>query len=163
MGLEKVGNWAQGVKAVEELGKKMLQAQEIALKRVGLYAEGQAKLHIRNQDLGWKPLQPKTIADKIRKGFSTNILVQTSSYFQAITSWVDKDKGVAYVGVKKQVRNKETGELVADIAKVHEFGSKSGNIPARPLWQPVNREALEFMKKPENTPPAIFKKLMQGV
>nr|DAJ85226.1 MAG TPA: virion morphogenesis protein [Caudoviricetes sp.] len=163
MGLERIGNWQQAMSAVEDLGEKMLKAQLIAIKRAGLYAEGQAKKHIKSQDLGWKPLEPKTIANKIRQGYSENILVQTSSYFQSITSWVDENKGIAYAGVKKQVRNKKSGELIADIAKVHEFGSKSGGIPARPLWQPVNKETIAFMKKSENTPPEIFKKLMMGL
>ena len=50
--------------------------------------------------------------------------------------------------------------ILADIAAVHEFGSQSGNIPARPLWQPSYKEAVEWHEK-NNDPRDIFMKKLR--
>lgn len=144
MSLKKIGNWKGVEKFVNNLGANMDKARIIILKRWALKAEAIAKLHINKQDLNWTKLDPKTISMKVRKGFSENILVMTSSYFQSITSWVDGDTG--YAGVQKKARN-EKGEELADIAATHEYGSRSGNIPARPLWQPTYNETIEWFKR----------------
>jgi hypothetical protein len=114
----------------------------MSLARFGLKAEGIAKKHINRQDLGWRPLDPATLAQKIRAGHSENILVATSSYFQSITSWVFGGQ-TALAGVKRSARN-EDGELLANIAAVQEFGSESAGIPARPLWKPTYEETMEW-------------------
>ena len=150
--IERVGDWANVANLVAHLSEEMEKAKELSLKRWGLKAERVAKLHISSQDLGWKQLSSKYQAQKIRKGLSENILVATSSYFQSITSYVEDD--TAYAGVKKEVKNKD-GEVIADIAKLHEFGSKSGNIPARPLWTPTYSEVIEWHFK-ENMPEKYF-------
>ena len=97
-----------------------------------------------NQDLGWKALNKDYKDHKKRKGLSTNILVSSSAYFQAITSFT-KGKRVN-VGVKKAARDKE-GNEIANIAAIHEFGSSKRNIPARPLWQPTLEETTKWLAK----------------
>lgn len=154
MAVERVGDWNRVTALIGNLANEMQQARTISLQRWGLKAEGLAKNHIRDQDLSWTKLKAETIATKIRKGYSDNILVMTSDYFQAITSWV-YDKEVALAGVKKVAVNSE-GQQIADIAAVHEFGSNSGNIPARPLWQPVFAETMEWYVKSDSRPDIIF-------
>lgn len=153
----KIGDWDKIKRITGALAKEMENARKISLKRWGLKAEGLAKTHISKQDLNWKPLEPETIAQKIRKGYSENILVATSSYFQSITSWSDGES--AYAGVKKTAKDTE-GNVIADIAAIHEFGSKSGKIPARPLWKPTLDETMEWFDKKENQPTAIFMQLI---
>ena len=109
------------------------------MKRWGLKAERIAKLHISKQDLNWRALKPKYKASKIMAKLSQNILVATSSYFGSITSYVEDE--TAYAGVKKEAKNKE-GDVLADIAKVHEYGSETMQIPARPLWKPTFEETI---------------------
>ena len=140
--VDRVGDWAGVANMVAHLTEEMNKAKELSLKRWGLKAERVSKMHISSQDLGWKPLTPAYKATKIRKGLSENILVATSSYFQSITSFVEGD--TVYAGVKKEVKNKD-GEVIADIAKLHEYGSQSGQIPARPLWQPTFSEVIEWV------------------
>lgn len=154
MALKRVGNWA-GVKAtINSLGSRMYAAQQLSLKRFGLKAEAIAKGHIYSQDLNWKPLSPATLAQKIRKGYSENILVATGTYFQSITSWVSDD--TVFIGVKRQVKDRE-GNVLADIARVHEYGSATGRIPARPLWRPSMQETLVWHLA-NNTPLQILLK-----
>jgi len=156
--MRKIGNWAGARKLTSSLGLEMEKARFLSLMRWGLKAEGLAKTHMSKQDLGWKPLKPETISRKIRKGYSENILIETSSYFQSITSWVDKKSATVFAGVKKVARNKD-GEEIANIAAVHEYGSRSGSIPARPLWQPVFEETMEWHFK-NNQPEFYFLKAM---
>lgn len=148
-----IGDWNK-VNAItrnlERIGK---EAMKEGLAKAGLFAEGRAKSHISKQDLGWVPLKKTYKRSKQRQGFSTNILVKTSAYFQAITSYVIKN--TAYVGVKKVARNKE-GKEIANIAAVHEFSSSKAKIPARPLWKPTLKETETWIKR--NT---IFEKLVE--
>lgn len=154
MDFKKTGDWAKVKYLVANIGREMQNARTICLMRWGLKAEGLAKTHISTQDLGWAPLKPATIANKIRQGYSENILVETSTYFQSITSWADTN--TVYAGVRREVRYKD-GEVIADIAKIHEYGSHSGDIPARPLWEPTFEETMQWQMKGVNTPANIFK------
>ncbi|CAB4185089.1 hypothetical protein UFOVP1492_121 [uncultured Caudovirales phage] len=152
MAMKRVGNWAGAKAVINSLGAKMYAAQQLSLRRFGLKAEAIAKGHISAQDLNWKPLSPKTLAAKIRAGYSENILVQTSTYFQSITTWVAGE--TVYIGVKREARDKE-GNVIANIARVHEYGSTSAGIPARPLWGPSLSEAVKWHLA-TNTPAEIF-------
>lgn len=156
--MRKVGDWAKVGAVIANLGMEMERARSLSLKRWGLKAEGLAKKHMSSQDLGWTALKAATISAKIRKGQSENILIATSDYFQAITSWADKER--AYAGVKKQITNAE-GEVIADIAAIHEFGYEAGGIPARPLWQPVYEETMKWFLASDSTPIRIFAKNIQ--
>lgn len=156
MAMQKVGDWKKVEMLIGNLAKEMENARQVSLKRWALKAEALAKQHMSKQDLGWTALAPKTLAAKVRKKQSTLILIATSDYFQAITSWV-KDN-IAYAGVKKEAKN-EDGDLVADIARIHEFGA--GNTPARPLWTPAFEETLAWYVTSDSTPTKIFAKNIQ--
>jgi len=156
-GMDKVGDWSKIGLLINNLPMELEKAQITALKHWGLKAEGLAKKHISMQDLGWKPLKPSTIATKIRAGHSENILVATSSYFQSITSWVDKSEMKSYAGVKKTAKDAD-GNVIADIAAVHEFGSVAGNIPKRELWHPTFKETMEWFMDSNSRPAIIFSK-----
>lgn len=154
MAVKKIGDWGKTKRLVVNLAPELRKSRELSLKRFGLKAEGTAKKHMSAQDLGWAPLKIATIAAKLRKGLSENILIATSSYFQSITSYVIDD--TVYVGVKKTAVGSD-GKTIHDIAALHEYGSISGTIPARPLWKPTLDETLIWHGK-NNTPESIFMK-----
>lgn len=156
--MKKMGDWKKVSQLIGNLSHEMEKAKETSLKRWALKAEGTAKKHMSMQDLNWQALKLKTIAAKQKRGESTATLIATSDYFQAITSWVQE--GTAYAGVRKQVRNVD-GEIIADIARVHEYGRIDGRIPARPLWQPTFKETLGWFSSSESTPIKIFEKSIQ--
>ena len=153
---KKIGDWNKVKLLCSIIGEEMQKSEQLCLQRFGLKAEALAKTHLSLQDLKWTALKPATIARKVRNGHSENILIQTSTYFQSITSWVEGE--TAYVGVKKTARS--GGEDLANIARVQEFGSKSRNIPARPLWKPVWDEAMVWVVK-HNSPVDIFMKRIE--
>lgn len=155
MAIQRVGEWERVASLIDNLELEMQKARVQSIKQWVLKAEGLAKKHIRSQDLGWAALKPATISAKIRKGYSENVLVATSSYFQSITSWVDISTMTGYAGVKKTAKG-PNGEEIADIAATHEFGSIAGGIPARPLWQPVFKETMEWYEKSASRPAIIF-------
>lgn len=142
--MKKVGNWNGARRVTLRLAAEMKAAQKLCLQRFGLKAEGNAKSHISKQDINWEPLAPATLAQKMRGGHSRNIYVMTSSYFQAITSWVTND--TVYAGVKRSATTKD-GELFTEIAATLEFGTRDGRIPERPLWRPTLKETIEWHLK----------------
>lgn len=168
MGFKKIGDWNKVASLVFSISKEMERARETSLKRFGLKVEGLAKTHISTQDLNWKPLSPAYRNKKLgsygrttksgradrrfTKKRSENILVATSTYFQSITSWVHGE--TVYAGVRREASYAD-GAKVANIAAVHEFGSPSRNIPARPLWKPSYKEAIAWHKS-SNSPEKIF-------
>lgn len=153
----KIGEWERVAKMVAAIGPNMKKAQELSLRRWGLKAEGTAKKHVSAQDLGWVPLKPATISKKVAAGFSENILVETSTYFQAITSWVDGD--MVHAGVRRGVRTKDGEVELGKVAATHEYGSEDGRIPARPLWKPTFDETMIWHQQ-KNTPLMHFAQLM---
>ena len=152
-----IGDWAGALRTVQALAIEAEKARKMSLQRFGLKAEALAKKHMNAQDLEWAELKPSTIAAKARKGLGNKILIATSSYFQAITSWTDED--TAFIGVTKNKKGKD-GQLLADVARVHEFGSLSGSIPKRELWSPVLKETLEWHEK-NNRPDFIMLQKMK--
>lgn len=152
MSLKKIGDWAKVTTLVKNLQNDLKHAQDLSLKRFGLKAEAISVGHISKQDLPWPALKPSTTAQKVRQGFSENILVRSSLYFESITSYVISD--VSYIGVRRNVKTKD-GQVLANIAAIHEFGSKSANIPARKLWEPTLRETVEWNEQ-NNNPVEIF-------
>lgn len=156
-GTRKTGDWGKVSRIIGGLGADMEYAQQKSLKRFALKAEAIAKGHISKQDLNWPALKPATQEKKARAGQSSKILVATSSYFQAITSYVEGE--TAYAGVKKTSKNEE-GEVIADIARVLEFGSVSRNIEERPLWRPTFKGAMGWHVK-NNSPTKYFMERMK--
>lgn len=149
------GDWEKAALLIKNLKEECEKAHITSLQRFGLKMEEVVLNHISKQDLGWKPLDPKYLSSKVKKGLSDNILVATSDYFNAIQSWVDKSKRTAYIGVKKGKKDRE-GNEIGHIARVHEYGAKGGKIPARPLWKPSFDEVKVWFWKSDHTPDKIL-------
>jgi hypothetical protein len=151
MAVTRTGNWRGVSRFLGTLPTTLEEARQLSLRRWSLKAEALAKGHMNAQDMGWTPLAAKTVAAKLRRGESELILIATSSYFQAITSWtVD---GKALVGVRRGTVGRD-GQLIDVVARTHEFGAK--NIPARPLWKPVLDETMRWHNA-NNTPQYLFR------
>lgn len=147
MSVRRIGSWGLASAIIKRLSYDLQQSRDKSLRLISLYAEKTAITHLRDQDLNWKPLKPNTLKRKLKVGESEKTLIATSSYFQSITSWLQKD--TALVGVKRNVRNKQ-GQVIANIARVHEFGSPLRRIPKRPLWKPTLKETIVFANKEAN-------------
>lgn len=141
--VKKFGNWNLAGRFINNLKSDIEESNRVTLQRISIKARDTAVKHLRNQDLGWVSLAPETRRRKQNKGLSEKTLIATSSYFQSITAFSTSTH--AYAGVKKTAKNKD-GEIIADIAKVHEYGSKTRNIPARPLWRPTYKETVRYIR-----------------
>jgi hypothetical protein len=127
-----------------------------SIQRVGLRMEAEAAKHLANQDLGWAPLSPRYLARKEKAGQSDKILIKTSTYLQSITSTVER--GRVFAGVNKEAREAD-GQLVADIARVLEFGSLKRGIPPRPLWSVVLAETADWLRRTNYFAAEVIKEL----
>ena len=152
-GFKRTGNWSGVNKLVKSLATDIRGANRVTLMKVGLKAESIAVKHLRDQDLNWTPLRAQTIKSKVRRGGSNKTLINTTDYFQAITSY--SDGSTAFAGVIKSAKNQD-GTKITTIAMVHEFGS--GDIPARPLWRPTFKETLNWIIKDKVFPEEIYKR-----
>lgn len=143
--IKKVGDWNLMDRLTNVMKHDIGDTLETEMKQIGLEGEAKAVSHIKNQDLSWKPYKDNKYSEsKSRRGLSDKMLVATSDYFNAITSWA---KGLsAYSGVRRRVKNRD-GDYIDVIAAVQEYGSKKGGVEARPLWRPVYKEMLSWIKQ----------------
>lgn len=148
----KLTGFGQVKSFLSNLAKDIRDVQLEEMRQLGLEGEGRVKEHLQKQDLDWAPLQDATLKRKTspaqgKQRLSEKKLIATTTYFRNITSWASGSR--VFIGVKRGVRN-ASGASVGMIARVHEFGSKKRNIPARPLWQPTLEELRAYIirKKP---------------
>lgn len=121
-----------------ELDRVLKEAKKNALITIGIVVEEDTKKRFEEQGPDWEPLKPATIAAK----GSSAILIDTGLMLNSIESQVNEEEGTVKIGIFKKER--------ALIALVHELGSPSRNIPARPFMIPAQlkneRDAIETVK-----------------
>lgn len=128
------------------------RANDIALTHVEAFAEHEAegfRQSILRQDFRSFhafPLKPVTLARKRRAGVDLRVMIATHTYVDSIRVFRTLNrtapKGARFrIGFhpKKRARDYEgriTDILLSDVAMIHEHGSVSASIPARPHWGP---------------------------
>lgn len=120
------------------------EANELALKNVTAMGETIVVKMLQSQTLSWAPLKPATLKRKLKKGGSNKTLIDTTTYFQSITNFVKNRDG--FIGVRR-ISAYKNGQEVANIAAVHEYGSKSLGIPKRPLFLPAKNLLMAWISK----------------
>ena len=160
MGVRRTGDFGKALKVFENLNTNLIQAEKKILAVVALKAEQLAVDRIKSQPSEWKSLSPSYYQWKVSKGYSEKTLIKTGSYFQAITSGTVGLVG--YAGVPKTARNKE-GESVANIAAVMEYGSVKRNITARPVWQVVHRQTIQYILFTDTITQTLKEALLRGI
>lgn len=141
---KKFGDWELVMRMARNMPDDIRRSNRIVLAQLGSRAEAMAVKFVQRQNLPWKKLSEQYLARKERQGLSTKILIATSTYFQAITSKAWDDHSFAGVFRKQKEKN---GEYVADIARIHEYGSIKRGIPPRRLWKVVYRDMRQFLIK----------------
>jgi hypothetical protein len=142
-GFIEFGNWESAKRFYSAATKSQIEtAKKRALQKIAVYAEAKAVEYMRSKQGEWAALNPKYLAKKIADGLSDKKLFRTSSYFEAITSFVQGN--IVFAGVRKGEVN-EKGELLTNLAAVHEYGSSVANIPARPFWADVVKDTLKWI------------------
>jgi len=96
--------------------------------------------HIENQDLNWRSLNPQYKEWKIKNGLSEKIWKATSLLKDSIQV-IKNDDGSWFVGISGDIKYPD-GTSVSLVAMVHEYGSPSRGIPARPLFRPTRQKML---------------------
>lgn len=139
-----LGNWEEVIRKVQRMGPEIKAASLKAQMKVAREIVKKVKAHIRNQDLGWRPLSPVTSALKSAYGLDERILWAHGSYYNAIEAWQKGTQHMVFAGVKKgkfgmSYSGRKRKFDIGQIAAIHEF-SRGKRIPRRPLWNPTLKE-----------------------
>lgn len=142
MGFKKVGNWDMYNYLTSHIDKDLHKSAIAGQKKVVEKIASIVKGHLRNQDLGWIPLN-KAYAS--RKKGDERILINNWRYYEAIKTENGRDG--FEVGVRKGIyyRGKHGNISIARMATLHETGTfglwgKPIELPKRPLWGPSIKE-----------------------
>jgi phage gpG-like protein len=123
-------------------------ALDKALLQEGHFYRQRIVLGIRRQAPAGQPFLPlamATIAARRRKGFKgTKALIMTGDLRNSIT--VVKIGKDVFVGILRSTRHRG-GQMLVNIAAIHEFGSRDGKTPARPFIYPVYQKHLRTARQ----------------
>lgn len=139
------GQWEKTMDVLKTIGPKVKNASVKAQFKVGNVIVKKVKAHIRNQDLGWEPLNPLYEFRKEKAGMSANTLMAYKTYYNNILVWQSGNgHHLVNIGVKRgiyttEISGKRSKKDVASIAAMHEFSS-GNKLPRRPLWNPTIQE-----------------------
>lgn len=95
------------------------------------------KAAIRNQEFDWEALSPSYLRKKEREGLDTRIYIARGDYLNAIVVRRKPVRGKVVYTVGVLPGRHYSGLTYVVLARIHEFGSRKRNIPARPLWRPI--------------------------
>lgn len=98
---------------------------------------------ILRQTFGHVPLNTSYLINKVKHNLDPRILIATGEYLNSFTSERVEDTGQDVVyrcGVSPG--NHSSGISFSLLARVHEYGSPSRRIPARPHWRPTGRDFM---------------------
>jgi hypothetical protein len=142
---ELYGEWDKTIRTVQKVGPAVKIAGLYAQMKVASILKKKVIGHLLNQDLGWRALDDKYLAQKAKAGADTSILMAWNQYYQSIEMWHKSNEHTVFVGVKKGKYtysvwdNRRSRIDIATIAFIHEF-SRGSKIPRRPLWNPTIAE-----------------------
>lgn len=141
---ELFGRWAETMKVLGRLSPEIKEASIKAQMKVGREIVKKVKAHLRNQDLGWAPLDTDYARRKSRLGLDTRTLISWGTYYNAIEMWTSGNKHLMMIGVRSGIytrspNGRKSKLEVAKIAAIHEF-ARGKKMPKRPLWNPTIAE-----------------------
>jgi hypothetical protein len=127
------GNWTQVRQMMVSLPRFVQVLREKLASQIAQKYYDALTNHIRSQDLPLTPLNEWYKEWKAKKGLDTRILIATGELLDSIKIY-DLGAGEKFVGVKggKQHRG---GIDMALLALVHEYGSVTRGVPARPAYR----------------------------
>lgn len=123
MGVDMIGDWARTARILANMDERLRRAYRRGLTRVGLYAERQLKMGMRDSAPGGKRYAPNHPFTVRQKG-SSKPLIRHGDLLGAITHQT-VDSATVFVGVKRFARS-QGGEPTVNIAAIHELGNGQG-------------------------------------
>jgi phage gpG-like protein len=133
----KTGDWAKVERMFSGIGARFKANVEAATKKNGVLLKTLVIQRFEQQGPGWAAHKPAYAKRKAMRG-REQILIDTGQLMGSISSvYVAYNEG--FVGVQKGATSKG-GQDMVNLAAVHEMGSPSRNIPARPFLAPAAKE-----------------------
>lgn len=144
VGLRKTGNWRKAQMQFTEFKEAFRRASKKGLQELTEHCKQTIIGHIEKQSLPFKKLSDRYIAFKAKRGLDSRVYVSTGAFKGHILR-----KTLSHKRAKVYVRDgakTAKGISYSLVAAVLENGSQVRNIPARPLWSPSAKEAMEWAK-----------------
>jgi phage gpG-like protein len=133
------GPWNWAAFTLMTASRRIKTAADRALMQEAQFLRREIVVGITKQAPGGQPFVPladATIQRRKRGGFGgTKALIVTGDLRNSIQVTKVGTNGV-FVGILRTAQHRG-GELVVNIAKIHEYGAPRAHIPARPFMQPV--------------------------
>jgi len=109
------------------------------------------KNRIRGERFNVPPLKPEYVDYKRRQGLRTQILMATEDYINGIVvEEIETSRFGSSYTIKVEDRiHAPSGLPLEALRRIHEHGSASVNIPARPIWRIFFKEMMSPMKQRE--------------
>lgn len=138
------GQWAETIRMMGKLNPAIKQSSLKAQLKVCRVIKKKVKAHLRDQDLGWKALNPKYAQKKVYAHLDPRVLIAVGTYYWSIDVWQKGSQHIVFCGVRKgiytrSINGKRSKLDVAQIAAIHEFATGK-RMPRRPLWNPTIAE-----------------------
>jgi hypothetical protein len=133
-----------------------------AIGEVAIWMSHEVKRRIREQRYRHKPLSQPYLEYKKRVGLDTRILIATGAYVNSISARKRRFQGELCwtVGVPETI-HPGTKLTYSALGRIHEFGCRKVNIPARPHWRPV--WAIAVKSKFPEVLRRVLKNYMRGL
>ena len=132
-------------RVVKRLEVHLKTVADVELRRLALWSRDAMKKKIEDQSFEsfWaNPLSQSYLRRKMRRGLDQRVMIARGNYLRSIR--VHKHSGTARYEVTvpsylpvQDANGLPTKFNMEQLATVHEYGSASGNIPARPHWRPM--------------------------
>lgn len=133
---EAFGDWEKAEGIFNRLTPVFLNAVDSAVYRYAKKYQQQVVIAISMGMPGWKPLAPRTVSMKRRKGYYTGIFQMRGVLVDSFVVERQPRKGVR-VNVSNNNKNIQGDLNMSQILNILEHGSVRRGIPARPLLGPV--------------------------
>ena len=143
------GRWTFASAALLTASRRIKSASDRALMQEAQHLRKQLVQGIRKQAPGGRPfakLKSQTLKSRKQTGFSgTKALIRTGDFVNSIQVSKVGQEGV-FVGILRSSMSRG-GEMLVNIAKIHEFGAPRANIPPRPVFEPVFKAEKDNIRK----------------
>lgn len=131
---------------ISTLDTKVVEGANKTLEKLANFYVEEVKRAIEEQAYKWKPLSDEYADQKAREGMDPRIYIRTGFFLDHIEVWKDKG-GRTHAGVRPNVEHPDAKMSLVRLARIHEFGTLNGIVPARPLWRPALSKVLALRKR----------------
>jgi len=137
--------WTPGLKLARDFDMELLLSD--FMKFMGDTYRDLLKLAIDNQRFRWKwkPLSEDWLEEKALKGWNMGMWTATDFLRDNIYSYRRGEK--IFVGLAPNKKHPHSKLTTLELARVLEYGTRDGHVPARPLFRPLHTHLRKNVRR----------------